>query len=307
MSAIAVTGSNGFIGARLVRHLAAGGARVHCLVRAESKAKPSTIPGVERQVIPESAADFAALLRRIAPSTVVNLATYGVAPGENDPETLLDANLGFLTRLLAACAKSSVRVLHAGSCSEYQRVDEPALMTEDTPCHPSTPYGAAKLAATEWGRTLAARLEVPFVTLRLFGVYGPGESPHRIIPAVRAKLAVGEPVPLTHGNQKRDLTFVDDLCDAVSRAIDTDLPTGGVFNVCTGVGVPIRDVCLSVARALGASPELLEFGARPLRPGEEPWVVGDPARFQQATGWRASTSLDEGIRRTLDVPLERPR
>jgi UDP-glucose 4-epimerase len=302
VSGIAVTGSSGFIGATLVRRLATAGTTVHCLVRAESRAAPA-VPGVERHVIPASTPDFAALLRRLAPSTVVNLASYGVAPSETDPETMLDANLGALTRLLTACAGTGARVIHTGSCSEYARVEPPALMAEDTPCHPSAPYGAAKLAATEWGRTLAARVGVPFVTLRLFGVYGPGESPHRIIPALRAKLTRGEPVPLTHGRQVRDFTFVDDLCDAFLRALDADLPTGGVFNVCSGVGVSIRDVCLSVCRLLGASPELLQFGATPLRPGEPEWMVGDPTRFEAVSGWRASTSLDAGIERTLASPL----
>jgi UDP-glucose 4-epimerase len=304
--AVAVTGSNGFIGASLVRHLVSTGALVHCLVRPDSRAA-APIPGSERHLIPPSAEDFSALLRRLAPATVVNLASYGVAPSESDPETLLDANLGSLTRLLAACVGSAARVVQAGSCSEYDRVEKPALMTEDTPCHPSTPYGAAKLAATEWGRTLAARLGVPFVTLRLFGVYGPGESPHRIIPAVRAKLARREPVPLTHGLQERDFTYVGDLCDAFARAIAADLPDGGVFNVCSGGGVSIREVSLAVCRALGADPELLRFGATPLRPGEPLWMVGDPSRFERATGWKASTSLESGIARTLETALaERP-
>jgi UDP-glucose 4-epimerase len=302
VSGVAVTGSNGFIGATLVRKLATAGTSVHCLVRAESRAAPA-ISGVERHVIPASAPDFAALLRRLAPSTVVNLASYGVAPSEADPETMLDANVGALTRLLAACAGTGARVIHTGSCSEYAVAERPALLREDAPCHPSAPYGAAKLAATEWGRTLAARWGVPFVTLRLFGVYGPGESPHRIIPALRAKLTRGEPVPLTHGRQVRDFTFVDDLCDAFLRALDADLPIGGVFNVCSGVGVSIRDVCLSVCGLLGASTELLQFGAMPLRPGEPEWMVGDPTRFQSATGWKACTPLDVGVARTLASPL----
>jgi UDP-glucose 4-epimerase len=301
VSSIAVTGSSGFIGARLVRQLAASGHRVSCLVRTESRGG-SAIKGVERHVIPSSAADFSALLRRLAASTVVNLASYGVAPSENDPHALLDANVGALTRLLAACAGTGARVIHAGSCSEYGPVPQPALMTEDTPCNPSSPYGAAKLAASREGQALAARLGVPFVTLRFFGVYGPGESPHRIIPALRAKLAVGEPVPLTHGNQVRDLTYVDDLCSAVAAALDTDLPAGSIYNVCTGVPVTIRDVCLTVCRALGAAPELLKFGATELRQGEQPWVVGDPGRFRAATGFQASTTLAAGVARTLEAP-----
>jgi UDP-glucose 4-epimerase len=306
VTSIAVTGSNGFIGARLVRHLAASGHRVMCLVRTESRVG-SALPGVERHVIPSSAGDFAALLRRLAPSTVVNLASYGVAPSESDPQALLDANVGALTRLLGACAGAGVRVIHAGSCSEYGPVSKPVLMTEDTPCNPSSPYGAAKLAATTEGQALSARLGVPFVTLRFFGVYGPGESPHRIIPALRAKLGAGEPVPLTHGKQVRDLTYVEDLCAGITAAIGADLPTGSIYNVCSGVGVSIRDVCLTVCRALGASPELLKFGATELRPGEQPWVVGDPSRFRAATGFSVTTSLEAGVARTLETPKEAPR
>jgi UDP-glucose 4-epimerase len=304
VSSIAVTGSNGFIGARLVRHLAASGNRVCCLVRPESR-PGSAHPGVERQVIPDSPADFTALLRRLSPTSVVNLASYGVAPSESDPGALLDANVGALTRLLAACAGAGVPVIHAGSCSEYGPVSEPALMTEDTPCQPSSPYGAAKLAATMEGQTLSARLGVPLVTLRFFGVYGPGEAPHRIIPALRKKLEAGEPVPLTHGKQVRDLMYVDDLCEAIGAAIGAALPTGTIYNVCTGVPVSIRDVCLTVCHALGASPDLLKFGATDLRPGEQLWVVGDPGRFRAATGFQASTSLSAGVARTLETPLGR--
>lgn len=302
MTVFAVTGSNGFIGARLVRYLSASGARVHCLVRAESRVTVAS-PGVERHLIPGAARDYAELLRRLSPEVVVNLASYGVAPSESDPATLVDANAGALARLLAACAGTGARVIHAGTCSEYAPVERPALMTEDSPCRPTSPYGEAKLAATIEGRRLSAELGVRFVTLRLFGVYGPGESPHRIIPAVRAKLAAKERVPLTHGNQVRDLTYVDDVARAIDAAAKADLPAGAIFNVCSGTGVSIREVCLGVCRSLGASPDLLEFGAKPLRPGEQDWVVGDPSRFLAATGWRASTSLHEGIARTLETPV----
>ena len=61
MTSVAVTGSNGFIGARLVRHLAASGRRVHCLVRSESRST-SAAAGVERHVIPKSADELATLV-----------------------------------------------------------------------------------------------------------------------------------------------------------------------------------------------------------------------------------------------------
>jgi nucleoside-diphosphate-sugar epimerase len=298
-SAIAVTGSSGFVGRRLVERLVARGVHVQCLVRAASSARFPLPAGAERHLVPPAAGDFAALLRRLGPKAVINLATYGVAPSENDWETMLDANLGTLTRLLLACDPKTTQVIHAGSCSEYARLEEPVRASEDTPCHPATPYGAAKLAATEWGRTLAERLGVHFVTLRLFGVYGPGEAPHRIIPAVSTRLRKGERVELSPGNQVRDLSYVDDVTDALVRATEVALATGSVYNVCSGQGVTIRDVSLRVCAKLGAEPDRLLFGAYPMRPGEQDWLVGDPTRYQQASGWKAETHLDAGIEKTL--------
>lgn len=300
---IAVTGSNGFVGARLVERFVERGFRVACLVRPESRAR--ALPeNAERHPIPPGAEDFSALLARLAPEAVINLATYGVAPQETNWATMLDANAGALTRLLVACAGTKTRLIHAGSCSEYARIEEPLLATEDTPCHPSTPYGAAKLGATEMGRALSGRLGVPFVTLRLFGIYGPGESPHRIIPAVSSRLRRGERVELSPGTQVRDLSYVDDVADAFVRATEVELPTGAVYNVCSGRGVTIRTVSEAVCAALGAAPDRLIFGAYPMRPGEELWLVGDAARYERATGWKAETTLEAGIARTLRASAE---
>jgi nucleoside-diphosphate-sugar epimerase len=304
MTAVAVTGSNGFVGARLVGRLVSRGVRVHALVRPESRAQRPLPEGAERHVLPTAPRELEALLARLAPRVIVNLATYGVAPQETDWETMLDANLGFLTRLLVACEKTSIRVVHTGSCSEYARIEKPERASEDTPCHPSTPYGAAKLAATEWGRALAERIDVPFVTLRLFGVYGPGESPHRIIPAVSTRLRRGENVPLSPGAQVRDLSYVDDVADALIRATELELPNGAVYNVCSGRGVSIREVSLRVAEALGASPDRLIFGAYEMRPGEQDWLVGDETRYEAVSGWKATTTLEQGIELTLRASAE---
>jgi nucleoside-diphosphate-sugar epimerase len=59
----------------------------------------------------------------------------------------------------------------------------------------------------------------------------------------------------------------------------------------------VRALAEAVARALGADPALLEFGARDYRPGEAMWMVGDPARL--AAAFRPALSLEEGIARTV--------
>lgn len=193
-------------------------------------------------------------------------------------------------------------MLHLGSCAEYAPPLDERPLTEQHPLSSASSYGAAKAAAFLFGTAHARRLEVPMVTLRPFGTFGPGEAPHRLIPALVARLARDERVELTSGEQVRDLTFVDDVVEACLAAARSDaLEPYLAYNLCSGVPVAIGAVAREVARLMGKPEALLAFGAVPLRDYEVPWLVGDPARLRAATGLAPQITLAEGIRRSLDA------
>jgi nucleoside-diphosphate-sugar epimerase len=114
-------------------------------------------------------------------------------------------------------------------------------------------------------------------------------------------------MPLTHGQQTRDLVYVDDVAAAIVAAVEApatprgteilDAGGGQVFNIASGVETRIQDVCLGIARALGADPALLGFGETPLRPDEAHRYVMDVSRAAERLGWRATTSLADGFAR----------
>ena len=301
-----VTGATGFIGSALARRLAHEGVRTVCPVRAASPRATALegIPGLEvRRLTSFSAAELEGALGAVPADAVFHLASYGVDPKERDPETMIEGNITLLARLVALAARWPVRrFIHTGTCSEYAPAREPERLTETHLVAPTSLYGAAKAAAGIYGAGLARQLGVPLVTLRLFGVYGQGEAPHRLIPYLLDCLSRGATPELTGGEQARDLTYIDDLIEAILAAASApgiEAGAHGVYNVGTGVPVQIRAVARATARLVGHPDSALGLGQRPYRSDESMWVVADPGRFQAASGWRAQVSLDEGIARMI--------
>jgi nucleoside-diphosphate-sugar epimerase len=299
-----VTGATGFIGSALARRLAHDGVRTVCPVRAVSPraAALDGIPGLEPIRLGSfSTADLEGALGDVPADVIFHLASYGVDPKERDPEAMVEGNVALLGRLVALAARRPVRrFLHTGSCSEYAPAREPERLGESHLVAPTSLYGAAKAAAGIYADGLARQLGVPLVTLRLFGVYGVGEAPHRLIPYLLDCLSRGVTPELTGGEQARDLTYIDDLVDALlAAAIAPAIEAHGVYNVGSGVPVQIRAVARATARLLRKPESALGLGRRPYRSDESMWIVGDPSRFQAASGWRARVSLDEGITKMI--------
>jgi nucleoside-diphosphate-sugar epimerase len=242
--------------------------------------------------------------RGFAPDAIFNLAAYGVNPEDRDHEEMLDGNVGLVTKLVAAAASASPkRFIHTGSCSEYGApIANETPINEADPVRPESVYGAAKAAATLCGTALARQLHVPFVTLRLFGIFGPGEGPHRLVPYLIQQLQRNLPADLTPGEQVRDLLYVDDVVEALILSAQTDALTPyEAYNVCSRRPVRVREIGTLVADLMHKSRSLLRWGQRPYRRNEAMWIVGDNRRFVEATAWRPRVTHVDGVRRMLDA------
>ena len=184
--------------------------------------------------------------------------------------------------------------------SEYGPVVKAERIRESHPLDASDLYGASKAAGGRWGAALARSLGLPFQWVRLFGVFGPGEAPHRLLPYLHERLSRGERVDLTSGLQWRDLLHVEDAAKGLLRAAEIALEGRlGPFNLCTGEPVTVRAMAEEVARQMGAPADLLDFGARAHRADEQMWMVGDGSLLAHAGGFRHSIGLSDGVALTL--------
>jgi len=111
-----------------------------------------------------------------------------------------------------------------------------------------------------------------------------------------------EDKPLTvHGDgaASRDWLYVDDDAEAIDALIEADLDTvaGEVINLATGIDVSVSRIADLVLDVLGKPVSLKDFVAE--RPGQVRRHVGSTEKAERLLGWRAGTSLEDGLGRTV--------
>jgi nucleoside-diphosphate-sugar epimerase len=265
-----LTGATGFVGRQILAALAARNAHVTAVVRGDAPRLAGL--GVEKIVATDDAfaqsrSWWASVLKGI--DTVIHAAWFA-QPGEylQSPANL-DCLKGTIT-LAQACVDVGVRrFVGTGTCFEYDT--SAGYLSVHTPLHPMTPYAATKAAAYLALHQSLARGGVAFVWCRLFYLYGEGEDPRRLVPYVHQQLQKGQFADLTDGLQVRDYM---DVRDAAAGIVDAACGSHtGAINICSGVGITIRELASRIAAEYGR-PDLLRFGARSNNLHDPETVVG---------------------------------
>jgi nucleoside-diphosphate-sugar epimerase len=296
-----VTGGTGFIGRHLVRRMAMAGHEVTLLQRSTEQVAGAAELLPVAELTPGA---VHAALRDRQFEWVFHLAGYGVRPEDRDIESMFRINVELSRAIVDALGRGSVpprAVVLAGSGSEYrlEGVNEP--VAEDHPLETEKLYGASKAAGGLCALATGAALGVPVAVARFFGVFGPGEPKHRLLPSLVSNLLAGRRVSLSAGLQRRDSLYVDDAVEALvalANALEA-APGRVVVNVASGKPETVRAFSETCAKVLEAPLDLLGFGDLSMRPDEVMCFSGDPSRLQQLTGWRPRHDLTSGIERTI--------
>jgi nucleoside-diphosphate-sugar epimerase len=309
MSAVSVlvTGATGFVGVHLVARLLSDGCDVTV------RARPSSVlPAEWRDRVRVIACDDFSekKLRQLLDrpfQAIFHLAAYGVKPNQRDVDEIVRINMEMPAALARLCGEWRARMVMTGTFSEYRSPSSRELVSEDAPLEQGKLYGSSKAAGGLMAGAIARSGGAGFRLLRLFKVYGAGEAPHRLLPALVSGLAKQERVAISAGTQVLDFVYIDDVIEAMVRADAHCREKGGIatWNVATGRGHSVREFAEQVASAMDADAALLEFGAIDMRSDDEPWRVGSPDRLRSELGWQPSTGLENGVRAAVAELLRR--
>lgn len=299
MKKVLVTGATGFIGRNLIERLMDLNYEIYVLSRkkSENNFNGSRIKKIIYwEEIEED--DFFKLnydeLNKI--DYCIHLAAYGVSSKENNIQKMIDGNIKIFSKLLKFCNSFQIKkIINTGSGFEYG--DKGRIkITEEEKLEPFSLYGASKASTLMFGRIIASNYNIKMVTLRFFNIFGVGESKNRLIPYVIENVVRRKETKLTPGMQERDYLYIKDVIEAYAVVLEKDLFDNEIYNVCSGIGISLKELIYKVVKVINPVETKLGFGVMPYRVGEAMYIVGDGTKFKNKTGWEPKYSIEEGIK-----------
>jgi UDP-glucose 4-epimerase len=306
-----VTGGLGFIGSNLARRLVALGADVTVI--------DALVPGYGGNLFNvEDVRDRIHLIVddvRDAPAIescvegrdfVFNLVgQVSHTDSMSSPEIDLENNCRAPLAVLEACRhhNRAARVVYTSTRQIYGR-PERTPVDESHPCRPVDVNGIHKWAAEQYHRLYDEVHGVASVILRLSNTYGPGvlvKHPRQgfIGWFLRKAVEGGEIEIMGDGTQLRDMSYVDDVVEALLLAAATPAARGQIYNL----GAPQPVSLVEIARRLIAIAGRGSLRFVPFPPERKRIDIGsvaiDCSRIRRELGWEPAVSLDEGLARSI--------
>jgi UDP-glucose 4-epimerase len=282
---ILVTGATGFIGSHLCRALSRSGAAVHAV----SRTRHDDDGAHWWQADLTDIATVRKLVHAVQPAVIFHLSGHvTAAPHLNLVLSTFESHVISTVYLLTAATELGCRrLVLTGSLTEPSNANSAA----------SSPYAAAKVTSSTYGRMFHALYKTPVTIVRPFMAYGPMQDPQKLVPYVTLSLLRGETPKLASGQWPADWVYIDDVIDGFLAAAQVRGAEGCTIDLGSGVMTPVRTVVNHIVELVGGT-IAPSFGALPDRPAEEV-KVADLAYAQAKIGWRPATLLEEGLARTV--------
>ena len=292
-----VTGASGFIGFHTLLPLLKRGFEVHGLTHSHTK----NLPGITwHHADLTKVATQVELVKSIRPTHLLHMAWY-VTPGKYteapENETWLQVSLELFNTFLK---HGGQRVATAGSCFEYDwttALTGPLQCSEDkTPIKPLSFYGQCKNKLHQGLSALS--LPLGYAWGRIFYLYGIGEAPSRLVPALIRAMKNDTALAVWAPRLIRDYMYVKDVGDAFAATLDSDYK--GAVNIASGRPMLLGDFVQALAPLLQkAATVKAEIVNPPLGPSSPLELTADTAILNSKIGWRPSYDLTAGLQEMI--------
>jgi UDP-glucose 4-epimerase len=284
---VLITGGAGFIGTNLAERLVTEGHQVLAIDnfatgRRENLAGRDDIALVEgsiadREVLDRTIADF-------GPDAIAH-----AAASYKDPDAWAEDartnTLGTANVVESAKAAGVDRIVYFQTALCYGTNPLETPISLEHPIRPDSSYAISKTSGEQYIQLSG----IPYVSLRLANVYGPGNLSGPL-PTFFQRLSEGKSCFVV--DTRRDFVYVDDLLEVVIAALGG---TGdGVYHVSSGSDYSIKELFDAVVEAMDIELDE-EVEVRPRPEEDAPSILLDPARTESDFDWKASVDLSTGV------------
>lgn len=312
-----VTGAAGFVGSHLTETLLERGHTVLGVDRPGAR-MPDGIadhPNFRMSSGDVRDPDFTASLTDDCDFVFHLAAVVGVTNYLASPFDVVDINVTGTRNTLELARNADARFLLASTSEIYGKNPKVPWSEEDDRVLGGTQverwsYSTSKAAAEHLTLAAGKRLGIQVSIVRFFNAYGPRQAPNYVISKSIHRALNGLP-PLLYdsGDQTRCFTYIDDIVDGTLTAASHDNSVGEVFNLGSDVETSVREAIETVGDITGAGTETQEFRTQTEYGATYQDIVRrvpDVSKARSLLGWEATTSLAEGLARTVAWARDHP-
>lgn len=325
---VLVTGTAGFIGSTLAHKLLDRGDEVIGVDNLndyyEVSLKQSRLdrllvkPGfTDVRLDIQDADKMAMLFKKEQPERVVHLAAQaGVRYSLENPRAYIDANMHGTLNVLEGCRYNNVEhLVFASTSSVYGSNTNMPFSVDSNVDHPVSLYAATKKANELMAHNYAHLFRIPCTGLRFFTVYGPWGRPDMALFLFTKNILAGKPIDVfNHGNHTRDFTYVDDIVEGVTRALDKTAtvdpnwdssnpaaPTSNapyrIYNIGSNSPIQLSRYIEVLEDCLGKK---AEKNLLPLQPGDVPDTYANVDSLIADVGYKPDTPIEVGVKNFVE-------
>jgi len=218
----------------------------------------------------------------------------------DNPEKFFDVNVkGTMKVLMAAKLLDVKKVVHLSS-SEVYGTSKYNPMDEKHPLLPLSTYAVSKLSADRICFVWAKEHNIPVVIVRPFNNYGPRETQPYVIPEIITQLDKSNKVKLGNIEAIRDFTYVEDVVKGIVDLLNDNVPLGEAINIGSNTSYSIKYIANVIGNLMGHKDIEIIIEDSRLRPLDVDKLQCDYSKINSLIEWKPTTSLKDGLRKTID-------
>ena len=224
---------------------------------------------------------------------VVNASGY---INNNDNLTYKNHNFKIVKNIIRHFRNTNIKAfLNIGTSAEYGGMFSP--QNEKVKTLPKSKYGKDKLKCTKLLINSFKTINFPAIVFRTYQVYGPLQETNRLIPIAANSCYLNKKFDCSDGSQIRDYIYIDDLTEAILKALNNKLAIGQIFNIGSGYGVSLKQIIDSTKKFFKKGRPL--FGKIKSRKDENKEIIADISKIKRILKWKPKVKFKLGLRRTL--------
>lgn len=310
-----ITGITGQDGSYLAEFLLEKGYEVFGMVRRSSTEQFNRIDHIKDRIHIKQADlldqfSIVKLLEEVQPDEVYNLAAMSFVPTSwNQPILTAEFTAVGVTRMLEALRAFNprIRFYQASSSEMFGKVKE-IPQTENTPFHPRSPYGVAKV----YGHWITVNYRESYDIFGVSGILFNHESPRRGLEfvtrkvtytAAKIKLGLAKELRLGNLDAKRDWGFAGDYVKAMWLMLQQSEPDDYV--IATGENHSVKELVETAFSYLELDyKDFVMIDERFIRPAEVDILIGDSSKAKEKLGWTPQVNFQGLVKMMVDSDIK---